>query len=225
MPLPFEKQPRESDKAFAAFSLYLSLGAERSTREVGKQLGKSEGLIERWAAKFDWRSRVAAHGAHLAVVERDAIEAAARSKAAEWESREQKLRETEWAMHEQAIAAAKRGLDAYMAREKVYANLADIARMLEIASKLGRLATGLGTDGERRKGDELPAVRVEVRVALEKIYGEPLPGEVVDVEVVGGEPRAQNRVLAAQTGNPVSQTGNPGAQTGELKAQTGEVGT
>jgi hypothetical protein len=225
MPLPFEKQPRESDKAFAAFSLYLSLGAERSTREVGKQLGKSEGLIERWAAKFDWRSRVAAHGAHLAVVERDAIEAAARSKAAEWEAREQKLRETEWAMHEQAIAAAKRGLDAYMSREKVYANLADIARMLEIASKLGRLATGLGTDGDRRKGDDLPAVRVEVRVALEKIYGEPLPGEVVDVEVVGGEPRAQNRVLAAQTGNPVSQTGNPGAQTGELKAQTGEVGT
>ena len=225
MPLPFEQQPRESDKAFAAFSLYLSLGAERSTREVGKQLGKSEGLIERWAAKFDWRSRVAAHGAHLAVVERDAIEAAARSKAAEWESREQKLRETEWAMHEQAIAAAKRGLDAYMAREKVYANLADIARMLEIASKLGRLATGLGTEGDRRKGDDLPAVRVEVRVALEKIYGEPLPGEVVDVEVVGGEPRAQNRVLAAQTGNPVSQTGNPGAQTGEAKAQTGEVGT
>lgn len=183
MPLPFEQQPRESDKAFAAFSLYLSLGAERSTREVGKKLGKSEGLIERWAAKFDWRSRVAAHGAHLAVVEREAIEAAARSKAAAWSSREEKLRETEWAMHERAIAAAKRGLDAYMEREKVYANLADIARMLEIASKLGRLATGLG-DGERRKGDDLPAVRVEVTVALEKIYGEPLPGEVVDVEAV-----------------------------------------
>ena len=188
MGLAFEQQPRESAKAFAAFSLYLSLGPERSTREVGKQLGKSEGLVERWAAKFDWRSRVAAYGAHLAVVERDAIEAAARSKAAEWESREQQLRETEWAMHERAIAAAKRGLDAYMKREKVYANLADIARMLEIASKLGRLATGLGTDGDRRKGDELPAVRVEVRVALEKIYGEPLPGEVVDVEAVPALP-------------------------------------
>ena len=183
MPLIFEKQPRESAKAFAAFSLYLSQGAERSTREVGKQLGKSEGLIERWAAKFDWRSRVAAHAAHLAVVEREAIEAAARGKAAEWSSREQKLRETEWAMHEAAIAAAKKGLAAYMEREKVYANLADIARMLEIASKLGRLATGLGTDGERKR-EELPAVRVEVRVALEKIYGEPLPGEVVDVQEV-----------------------------------------
>jgi hypothetical protein len=153
----------------------------------------------------------------LAVVEREAVEAVARSKAAEWESREQALRETEWQMHERAIAAAKRGLDAYMEREKVYANLADIARMLEIASKLGRLATGLGTDGDRRKGDDLPAVRVEVTVALEKIYGEPLPGEVVDVEVVGGPARTQNRVLAAQTGSPGSQTGELPAQTGETK--------
>ena len=185
MPLPFEQQPRESAKAFAAFSLYLSLGPERSTREVGKQLGKSEGLIERWAAKFDWRSRVAAHATHLAIVEREAIDVAARSKAAEWQTREQKLRETEWAMHERAIEAAKRGLDAYMAREKVYANLADIARMLEIASKLGRLATGLG-DGERRNGDDLPTVRVEVTVALEKIYGAEVPPanepKVIDVE-------------------------------------------
>jgi len=192
MPLLFEQQPRESDKAFAAFSLYLSLGAERSTREVGKRLGKSEGLIERWAAKFDWRSRVAAHGAHLAVVEREAIEAMARGNAAQWETREQRLRETEWAMHERAIAAAKRGLDAYMERDKVYANLADIARMLEIASKLGRLATGLGTDGERRRDEDRPAVRVEVTVALEKIYGEPLPGEVVDVEEIGGQ-RTEDR--------------------------------
>ena len=184
MPHPFERLPRESEKAFAAFSLYLSLGPERSTREVGKQLGKCESLIERWAAKFDWRNRVAAHTAHLATVEREAIEAVARGKSAEWSCREQKLRETEWAMHEAAIAAAKKGLAAYMEKDKVYANLADIARILEIASKLGRLATGLGTDGDGRKADDLPAMRVEVTVALEKIYGEPLPGEIIDVETV-----------------------------------------
>jgi hypothetical protein len=183
MPLPFEKQPRESAKAFAAFSLYLSQGADRSTAAVAKELAKSEQLVRRWSAKFGWTDRVAAHAAHLAIVEREAIEAAARGKAAEWESREQKLRETEWAMHEAAIAAAKKGLAAYMEKDKVYANLADIARMLEIASKLGRLATGLG-DGDGRKADDLPAMRVEVTVALEKIYGEPLPGEIVDVEAV-----------------------------------------
>ena len=179
----FEKSDRESAKAFAAFSLYLSQGSERSIAECARKLLKSSRLLRTWAKKYDWPARVAAHDAHLAVIEREAIEAAARGKAAEWESREQKLRETEWQMHEAAIAAAKKGLAAYMEKDKVYANLADIARMLEIASKLGRLATGLG-DGDGRKADELPAMRVEVTVALEKIYGEPLPGEIVDVEAV-----------------------------------------
>jgi hypothetical protein len=225
MPLMFEQQPRESNKAFAAFSLYLSLGAERGLREVARKLDKSLTVVGKWSSKFDWPARVAAYDAHLAVVEREAIEATVRGRAAIWESREQALKETEWAMHERAIAAAKRGLDAYMEREKVYANLADIARMLEIASKLGRLATGLGTDGDRRKGDDLPAVRVEVTVALEKIYGEPLPGEVVDVVEVkdrtdateGTNGQAQNRVLTAQTGSPGAQTGGLPAQTGETK--------
>ena len=186
----FEQQPRESNKAFAAFSLYLSLGPERSTAEVAKKLAKSEQLIRRWSAKFAWTDRVAAHGAHYAIIEREAVEAVARSKAAEWEKRETQLRETEWAMHERAIAAAKRGLDAYMEKDKVYANLADIARMLEIASKLGRLATGLGTDGERRTGDDLPGLRVEVTVALEKIYGgDAAPdAKIVDVETVPALP-------------------------------------
>ncbi len=182
----FEQQPRESAKAFAAFSLYLNLGPQRSTAEVAKKLAKSEQLIRRWSAKFAWTDRVAAHGAHLAIIEREAVEAVARSKAAEWEKRETQLRETEWAMHERAIAAAKRGLDAYMDKDKVYANLADIARMLEIASKLGRLATGLDkSNGET--ADEPQTLRVEVTVALEKIYGqaEPAPtGGIVDVQTV-----------------------------------------
>jgi hypothetical protein len=181
MPMMFEQQPRESAKAFAAFSLYLSLGPQRSLTEVAQKLHKSVTMLGRWSAKFAWTDRVAAHGAHLAIIEREAVEAVARSKAAEWEKRETQLRETEWSMHEAAIAAAKRGLAAYMEKDKVYANLADIARMLEIASKLGRLATGLDkSNGEQRDGDDLPGLRVEVTVALEKIYG----GEIVDAEVV-----------------------------------------
>jgi len=186
MSLAFEQQPRESAKAFAAFSLYLNLGPQRSTAAVASKLAKSEQLIRRWSAKFAWTDRVAAHAAHYAIIEREAVEAVARSKAAEWEKRETQLRETEWSMHEAAIAAAKRGLAAYMEKDKVYANLADIARMLEIASKLGRLATGLDkSNGET--ADEPQTLRVEVTVALEKIYGqaEPAPaGGIVDVQTV-----------------------------------------
>ena len=40
MPLEFEQRPKESDKAFAAFAMYLSMGSERSLAQVGKKLGK-----------------------------------------------------------------------------------------------------------------------------------------------------------------------------------------
>ena len=50
MPFSIGQQPLERANAFAAISLNLSLGVERSTRAMGKQLGKSESLIEPWAA-------------------------------------------------------------------------------------------------------------------------------------------------------------------------------
>lgn len=189
MPLPFEQQPRESDKAFAAFSLYLGLGPQRSIAAVAEKLSKSEGLIQRWSSKFGWPSRVQTYSAHLAVVEREAAEALARSKAVEWAKRQQDVREREWEMHEKCIAAAKRALTAFMEREKIYANLSDIARILEVASKLGRLATGLATDKTELTGEDGGPIRVEFEAALKKIYGqaEPAP-HVVDVECTPARP-------------------------------------
>ena len=180
----FEQQTNESAKAFAAFAVYLGLGAERSLASVGKLLGKSEPLMKRWSAKFDWPARVQAHATHLALVERETTEALTRGKSAEWLKRQQDLREAEWLMHEKCIAAAKRGLTAYMEREKVYANLTDIARMLEVASKLGRLASGLATDKTELTGENGGPVRLELEAALKKIYG------VVDVAALPVAPTA-----------------------------------
>jgi len=83
-------------------------------------------------------------------------------------------------MHERAIAAARKALAAFMDREKVYANLADIARMLEVASKMGRLAAGLATDRTEVEGEV--TLNLEFEEALKKVYGPQEP--VVDVEVV-----------------------------------------
>jgi hypothetical protein len=52
MAMAFEQQPRESNKAFAAFSLYLSLGPERSLAAVGEKLGTSKSNIANWSSKF-----------------------------------------------------------------------------------------------------------------------------------------------------------------------------
>ena len=38
---PWERQERESDKAFAAFRVYLEMGPKRSLRAVAQKLGKS----------------------------------------------------------------------------------------------------------------------------------------------------------------------------------------
>jgi len=187
----FEQQPKESAKAFAAFSVYLNMGPERSLAAVGRKLGKSVGLVERWSQRFDWPGRVDAHTAYLGTVEREAVEVVARGKAAEWAKRQQELREQEWEMHGKCIEAARRALGAFMTREKIYANLADISRMLEVASKLGRLASGLATDKTEVTGEDGGAIRVELDVALKKIYG-PASAEatarqgcVVDVQVSG----------------------------------------
>ena len=179
MGLPFEQLSKESAKAFAAFSTYLNLGPERSLAMVAQKLHKSVTMLGRWSAKFDWPARVAAHAAHLAAVEREATEAVARLKSAEWLKRQEQIREREWAMHEKALAAAERGLKAFMEREKVYANLSDIARMLEVASKLGRLAAGMATDRTELTGEDGGPLRVELSAALAKVYG-----EVVDVEAL-----------------------------------------
>ena len=191
MPLEFEQQPKESGKAFAAFAMYLSMGSERSLALVGQQLGKSVGLIERWSKRFDWGGRVQAHGAHFAAVEREATEAVARGKANEWLKRQQELREREWMMHEKCIAAAERGLKAFMEREKVYANLSDIARMLEVASKLGRLAAGMATDKTEITGEDGGPIRIELVAALNKIYGDVVEVEMAPVppaQLVEGKP-------------------------------------
>ena len=93
-------------------------------------------------------------------------------------------------MHEKCILAAERGLKAYMEREKVYANLADIARMLEVASKLGRLASGLATDKTEVSGEDGGPIRVELAAALNKIYGvvaEPTMKEIGNGELGIGD--------------------------------------
>lgn len=197
MSYSFEQLPKESEKAFSAFSLYLNMGPERSTQAVAKKLAKSEQLIRRWSAKFDWLARVQAHGAHLAVVEREATEVLARAKGVDWAKRREAILETEWELHEKAIAAAKKALATFMGRENAYANLSDIARMLEVASKMGRLAAGMPTDTTEVTGEVNVSVDLEFEAALKKAYGKPLPGEVVDVELVK---EGQSQIANSQGG-------------------------
>ena len=182
MAMVFEQQVRESDKAFAAFSLYLGLGPQRSLAVVARKLAKSEQLIKRWSTKFEWPVRVQAHAAHLALAEREAAEALARARGVDWVKRQEEHREKEWELRCRLVKLAETAIERWLAKAERCGSLEGIARLLDLASKLGRLSSGLPTDTTELVGDNERPVRVEVTLALEKIYGEPLPGEVVDVE-------------------------------------------
>lgn len=193
MPESFEQQPREGAKAFAAFSVYLSLGPERSLAAVGRKLGKSVRLMERWSRRFDWSSRVQAHAAHLAVVEREATEALTRTKAAQWLTRREEHKEDEWGLRSELITASRKVLKRFT-EEGRGATLGDVARALDLASKLGRLATGLATDRTEVTGEGGGPIQVDLEMALRKIYREPMAADVVDMEV---QPLGEEKNMAA----------------------------
>ncbi len=183
MALAFEQQPKESDKAFVAFSLYLSQGPERSLAKVAAKLNRSKVLMEKWSSKFDWPARVAAYGAHMALVEREAAEAITRAKGVDWAVRYQELREAEWAERWRTVEFAAEVRRRWMANEMKCGTLEGYARLLELASKLGHSACEKPTERAEVTGPDGGPIRVEVQAALKKIYGRPLPGEVVDVQV------------------------------------------
>jgi hypothetical protein len=73
-PLPWERQPEESPQAWEGFIEYRDMLqlehdgrilGRRSQREVGRRLGKSSQLIDRWAKRHQWRDRVAAYDSDL----------------------------------------------------------------------------------------------------------------------------------------------------------------
>jgi hypothetical protein len=202
MPLPFEQQPRESDKAFTAFKTYLELGAQRSLAVVAGQHGKSKTMIERWSRKFDWPARVQAHAAHLATIEREAIEGLALEKAVDWNKVHEAVKVAEWQRHKKLIALADEMLARWEKNKAKCGTLEGIARVLELATKLGRLAAGMPTEVKEVNTTVQATIDVDWEIAIRKAYGQvapagdqakPTPNEpgVLDVEVLtGGDTKA-----------------------------------
>lgn len=57
---PWDRQPGETSKAYAAFQVYLDLGADRSLRRTAEALSRSEALLKGWSSKHGWPDRARA---------------------------------------------------------------------------------------------------------------------------------------------------------------------
>ena len=175
MPLVFEQQTRESNKAFAAFKMYLELGPERSLVAVADKLGKHRTQLERWSKKFDWPARVQAHTSHLADIERKTAESLAVQSGTDWAKRQEVHREDEWQTRTELLALAREAIARWKKAEHRCGTLEGIARLLDLASKLGRVSSGLALEPADKPADEDAAFMIQIEVALEKVYGQAEP--------------------------------------------------
>ncbi len=182
MSLPFEQQTDETAKAFEAFSVYLNMGVNRSLAAVARKLKKSEGLIARWSRRHHWGERIQEHGKHIAVLTRNAEVQVVNEFALEHAKRRSAQEESEWQTRCELLALAREKIQEWRANPKKLGTLEGIARLLELASKLGRLSCGMATDKTETEISETRTLSVEFKAAVEKIYGRPVPPQFVDVE-------------------------------------------
>lgn len=149
-PEPWERQLNESPQAFEAFAAYRDMGAARSNAKVSRLLCKSKALMDRWSSEHDWVKRAAAWDA-----EKDRV------------ARQTQLSDIK-AMRDRHAAIAKKMLDtadsalSNINPQEVSTN--EIARLVEIASKLERISRGdVGEVIEERDGgDAVSPVQIYV---------------------------------------------------------------
>ena len=182
----FEQLDRESDKAFAAFKTYLELGAQRSLARVAAEHRKSKTLMEQWSRRHSWTARIQAHSAHVAGVERQAIESLAMEKAVDWSKVHEAVRVAEWQRHKKLIALADEMIARWEKNTAKCGTLEGIARVLDLATKLGRLAAGMPTEVKEVNTTLKATIDVDWEIAIRKAYGQKAEGApeppVLDVE-------------------------------------------
>lgn len=138
-PEPWERQPKESLKAWEAFKIYRDMGADRSLAKVGERLGKSAALMEKWSATHAWVDRSRKWDA-----EKDRLD----RKAQLDDIRKMRKRHADMAnaMLIKAAAALKK-----IPIDEIKAS--DISRLVDTASKLERISRGdVGEVVEERDG-------------------------------------------------------------------------
>lgn len=74
MTSPWNRRKNETERAYAAFTTYRSMGSTRSTAKVAQALSKTKTLMDRWSGQHDWVTRAAAWDAHVDAKQQRAYE-------------------------------------------------------------------------------------------------------------------------------------------------------
>lgn len=208
----------EGPKPFAAFVTFLAQGDTRCYASVSKALGVSQALIARWGSKWRWQERLNAWNAQMIDMQRQQMQIVAASRAVDWAKRAGELREKEWEITQKALALVSKLMDRLLKRMRGRATIQDTARLLEIASKVGRLSTGLATERGELSGVDGEPIKVDLEIALKKVYGASDPSNHSVIPLLPeNSSEGQLRVNAGQSGTGCETVTIPEKATGEIE--------
>ncbi len=205
-PRLWQRQPGEDPADFTVFIAYLRLKGRRSHRQVAVQTGRSLAAIRRLSAQFNWRARVAAFEARLADASQDALDLLVRTTSARTTADFERLRMDEFQLFQRVLHESRRWLKLASDPRRRDVSLGQVCQVIELAFKLGRLATGMPTGDEPRRPrkEDTPGYWTgpSVEDALKKLYGSPLKTEEPDSRVPAqAVPGATEREQGAQAGD------------------------
>jgi hypothetical protein len=174
-PRLWDRQPGESARDYLDFVAWLECPVRRPMRAAAARLNVSARRLRTLSARHRWRARALACDEHRAETARTVLEQHSQDAARSLEDRAQLFREQEWLLHEAMLEQARAALRGIRITRRRIPSLHSIARLLELASVLGRRACGLPVDGECvKRPPSLPSSDFED--AIQKIYGEPANG-------------------------------------------------
>lgn len=145
--MQWHKQPKETSKAYQAFSTYLELGPSRSVdaayrKAKGKQNVRAPSGWQHWYDLNTWRDRAEAYDQHLALLEFQNAEIATKQKAEAALARKEKLLQAELELAARLLDRARKILEKDLKR----CTYSDAARMVEVADKILRLSNDMATE-------------------------------------------------------------------------------
>ena len=142
---PWERQDGEGPKAWEAFQTFRDMGLERTLPRACEALGKSRGTIAKWSMDNRWSERAEAWDREQDRQVQKAQLAAIR-----------KMRRDHADLGASMLIKAAKALKR-LPEDEIKA--VDIFRMVEVGSKLERIARGdVGEVVEEREGESLPPV-------------------------------------------------------------------
>lgn len=136
---PWERQPWDTPKEWAAFTVYRDLGQERSLVRTAEALGRTRQLIADWSSRYNWVQRAGA-----------------------WDAEQDRLRLV--AQQREVVAMAQRHARSAMAAQN--AAMVPVTALLERLRSSTPVEMFEGTDEE---GNPLVTNRALLNVALEAI--------------------------------------------------------